>query len=375
VTESLLSPRRCDDSSIAGDEIHAVRVLHIVTSSALAGIERHVLRTVIELRKLGCLAEIACPRSAIDLRAQAAAAGVPVYPPIRLRRTARPAIIHVHDGRAAVIGSALVALRGARLVRTQHFVVPAAVTRAGWRRDISMALHRRINRRVEAYVAVSRAALEASLSRREIDADKAVVIAPGVGLPPVESVNRAKLLREAATCPLVASVGRLEPERRFDVFVDAMPLVRRRVGDCRFLIVGAGSQELGLKRRAHDLGVDDALTWSGWLADPAPSYMGGHAYINTAPMEGFGMALAEAMSFALPVVTTKSGASSELVDDGASGYLIPPGDPAALAEAICSLVTSPARAATMGERGREISARYSYERTARQTLELYRSIL
>ncbi len=200
------------------------------------------------------------------------------------------------------------------------------------------------------------------------------MIASGIDLPSPALVQEARDCRRRATDPLVAAVGRLERERRFDVFLEAIALVRRELPACRFVIAGAGSQEGELKQLASRLGLTDALQWAGWLPDPSSVFMRAHVYANPIPLEGFGMATAEAMAFGVPVVTTSSGAAKELVDPGVSGHVVPPGNPAALAEAICSLVAHPARAAEMGERACERARRYSFENTAGQTLDLYRSL-
>src|SRR5205085_8506216 len=126
--------------------------------------------------------------------------------------------------------------------------------------------------------------------------------------------------------PLVASVGRLEPERRFDVLLDAIAHVRSAAPNCHFVIAGSGSLEAELKRRASVLGVEDVITWTGWVRDVHTVFMRSHLYVNTLPYEGFGMATAEAMGFALPVIATSSGASTELVEHGITGYLVPPED-------------------------------------------------
>ena len=100
-----------------------------------------------------------------------------------------------------------------------------------------------------------------------------------------------------------------------------------------------------------------------------------HVYVNTWPWEGFGMATAEAMGLALPVVAVDSGASSEMVDPGITGFLVPPGDAPALSAALSRVLLDPDRAAEMGEAGRRRAlALYGVQRTARDTLALYRRV-
>src|SRR5205807_9496158 len=139
------------------------------------------------------------------------------------------------------------------LVRTQHFVLPATATRSGWRKVASVSLHRWLNRRVSGYIAVSQAALDAAVRRGEIDRARTAVIAPGIDLPSADALAQARNQRQEIAAPLVAAVGRLEAERRFDVFLEASALVQRELPDCRFVIAGTGSQEEKLKLLAARL--------------------------------------------------------------------------------------------------------------------------
>ena len=145
---------------------HRFGVLHIVSGTGFAGIERHVLRLARGLSRRNVDVTIACPPTATRLREEAADAGIRVIPPESAPRTAwltglgrwipgSPRIVHVHDGLAAVAGWRIAGRRRAQFVRSQHFVLPASAERSGWRRAASFALHRRINADVDALVAVS----------------------------------------------------------------------------------------------------------------------------------------------------------------------------------------------------------------------------
>ncbi|MGB9184641.1 MAG: glycosyltransferase family 4 protein [Solirubrobacteraceae bacterium] len=356
-------------------EATGLRVLHILGSNAFAGTERHALHLVMELRELGCAAELVCRPSAASLRTEARASRVPVHPVVRGAGIRRPAIVHVHDGRSAILGLLLARTARALFVRTQHFVRPASVEREGWRRSSSVMLHRSLNRRLDGYIAVSQAVADAARKRRDTDGVPTAVIPPGIRLAADHVVAMSRAGREQSRFPIVTSVGRLEAERRFDVLIEAIPRVLRAVPDCRFVIAGSGSAEADLKRRARELGAADAVTWTGWLPEIAPVLRESHVYVNTWPWEGFGMATAEAMGFALPVIAASSGASIELVKDGVTGRLVPPEDPVALAVTICELVRDLPQAAAMGAAGRAraVSA-YSVRQTAVSTLAFYQRL-
>jgi glycosyltransferase involved in cell wall biosynthesis len=351
-------------------------VLHILSSSAFAGLERHALRLVAELRELGCLAELACPSSAEMLRREAIRREVPLRVGLGAAVKTSPSIIHVHDGRSAIFGLILSQVRRSYFLRTQHFVQTASATRREPRRTMSLVFQRLLNHQVDGFIGVSSAVVHAARSRHEIGAAPVVVIPAGVVIPDDRVVAEARMTRVRAPCPVVLSAGRLEPERRFDVLLDAIPAVLNAAPNCRFLIAGSGSHEVKLRRQAAALGIEDALIWAGWMPELDRAFAQSHVYVNTWPFEGFGMATAEAMGWAIAVVATRSGASPELVQHGENGYLVPPTDPSALAGAITQLVIDPRRAASMGDDGRRRAIqRYSAQATASSMLRFYEDVM
>jgi glycosyltransferase involved in cell wall biosynthesis len=92
--------------------------------------------------------------------------------------------------------------------------------------------------------------------------------------------------------------------------------------------------------------------------------------------EGFGIAIVEAMAAGRPVVASNTGGIPEIVADGDTGLLVPPGNPTALAEAIASLLSDPARARAMGARGRQrVRERFLVETAVQRHQKLYESLL
>jgi len=155
--------------------------------------------------------------------------------------------------------------------------------------------------------------------------------------------------------------------------IRAIAPVLRLVPDVRFVIAGSGTAEARLRTLAATLGVDEALTWTGWLPGIDEVLAAGDVYVNTSPDEGFGMATVEAMAFGLPVVVTTSAASAELVQGGA-GAAIPPDDPGLLAQAICELLTDRSLAERIAREARVAAQRYSIQATASLTLNFYQQL-
>lgn len=143
----------------------------------------------------------------------------------------------------------------------------------------------------------------------------------------------------------VLYVGRVEQTSRWkglQVLVDALPRLRDLVPDARLTIVGDGDDVVPLQKRAAELGVADLIDWAGQVDHSAlPAYYR-RAGVTVLPSlteaESFGMALAEAIACGCPVVGSAVGGIPFVVRDGVDGRLVPPGDPAALADGLAAVL-------------------------------------
>jgi glycosyltransferase involved in cell wall biosynthesis len=144
----------------------------------------------------------------------------------------------------------------------------------------------------------------------------------------------------------VASVGYLTEGRGQDVALRALPLVRRRFPDVRYVIAGdpfprAQDQAYRerLERLAAELGVGDAVVFVGHVEPAADVYAAADAVVNPARFnEPFGRVPFEAAVAGLPAVVTRVGAVPELLRDGESALIVPPEDPEALGQALGRLL-------------------------------------
>jgi glycosyltransferase involved in cell wall biosynthesis len=128
---------------------------------------------------------------------------------------------------------------------------------------------------------------------------------------------------------------------------------------------------VGLKRRAAQLGLGDRLYFAGQRED-VPRLMAACDVVchATRVPEPFGMVLIEAMAQSRPVIATRGGGPSEVVEDGATGLLVPPDDAPAMADAMRLLAADPKRRCAMGEAGlQRVKARFSSEAMASRLLQ------
>ena len=235
-----------------------------------------------------------------------------------------------------------------------------------------------------------RIVVNAEAVRRYLIADgyapeKVVVIHTGIDLSRFRTRRGdGRLRRELGLpphAPLVAVFARLIRLKGLERFLEAASLLAPRVPDARFLVVG-GEHESDptypseLKRYAARLGLGDRVMFTGFRLD-IPEILS-EITVSALPSfsEGLSNSILEAMAAGVPVVATHVGGNAEAVQDGVTGFLVPPQDAPALAHAIGQLLENPELAARFGAAARERMVRhFSMERYVRETDGLYSALL
>jgi L-malate glycosyltransferase len=209
------------------------------------------------------------------------------------------------------------------------------------------------------------------------------VIPNGIVVPRHSEAHSAAIREEFAIepdAPIVAVVCRLNSGKGLEYFLDAVPSVRERFPNARFMIIGDSIVEPeykgDLQQYAHRLNISDRVIFTGERSDV--SAILGQVTMSVLPSlsEGLSNSLMEAMAAGLPVVATDVGGNPEIVSDGETGILVPPKDAAALSQAMIRVLESSELARRFGEAGRErVMRNFSLESTVKQTEELYRNLL
>jgi glycosyltransferase involved in cell wall biosynthesis len=172
----------------------------------------------------------------------------------------------------------------------------------------------------------------------------------------------------------VLCVGRLVPFKGQSLLIEAIASLRRSGSDARLTLIGDGPSRVDLERRAHELGLDDAVTVAGAVGQDEirSHYAAASAFCLPSFAEGVPVVLMEAMAMRLPVVTTRVMGISELVDDGDSGLLIRPGRIDELTAALGRLARDPELRGRLGDRGREkVVAEFDVRDSGAQLAQLF----
>ena len=172
--------------------------------------------------------------------------------------------------------------------------------------------------------------------------------------------------------PRLLCVGRLIPIKGHLVLLRALAQARARVPGVTLAVAGRGPLEPALKTYARALGLEGAVDFLGFVSPVQKAIEDAAIVVVPSLGEGFGMVALEAMERARPVIVSAVGGLPEIVVDGETGIVVPPGDAEALAEAIVRLAGDLDAAAAMGRRARERAlAEFPPERSVARIEELY----
>lgn len=132
----------------------------------------------------------------------------------------------------------------------------------------------------------------------------------------------------------ICAIGKLTPYKGYDVLLEAVGRAGPRLGKWSLRIVGDGPQRPALERAARRLGIDEQISFLGFVENPYPELRASSLFVQPSRFEGFGVTIVEALALRVPVVATASGGPEDVLDGGRYGLLVPPGDADALAAAI-----------------------------------------
>jgi glycosyltransferase involved in cell wall biosynthesis len=241
------------------------------------------------------------------------------------------------------------------------------------------ALDRRMLRRMDAVVCVS-AGQAAKVARTGIARDRLHVIHNSVDPARFRdggAAGRAILegLFASPRSAIIAGIGRQSPEKGFDQLVDAARLLVRDDDRVGIVLVGDGPDRPMLEALVRASKLESNVVFAGFRTDVDRLLPGADILAQASHTEGLPNVVLEASAAGLAVVATDVGGTSEIIEDGVNGFLVPVADPPALARRLLDLVRSPELRQQMGDRGRDlVRARFSFARQAAAYEELFAKV-
>jgi glycosyltransferase involved in cell wall biosynthesis len=287
----------------------------------------------------------------------------------------KPDVVHAHGSRSAFYARIADPHAVDRCLYSVHGI---HIDKAGsqLRRWVLRRVERSLRGRTAAWVTGCRSDVVKGASLGVLDGAATIVVYNGVppAPPPVLGGMRSRLGLAAST-PVVLSVGRLTAPKDQATLLRAWALVRTHRSDAVLALRGGGEMESRLRALASDLDLGESLRFVEPLPDLALAYADADLFALSSLWEGLPYVVLEAMAHGLPVASTNVDGIPEAVEHGVSGLVVPPRDPAALADAILRLLGDPAMRARMGEAGQRIvRERFGLERMADELVAVYRDI-
>jgi glycosyltransferase involved in cell wall biosynthesis len=177
-----------------------------------------------------------------------------------------------------------------------------------------------------------------------------------------------------ADAPVVGSVGRLTEQKGYAFLLRAAPLVLAARPEARFLIVGSGELAGELSALAGELGISDRVVFAGPRNDVEELLGVLDVFVSSSLWEGLPTTVLESMAAGVAVAATDIPGTRDLIEDGVSGWLAPPGDARGLADAILAALRQPDQRAARAARAREAARAFSIQSVAGRYVDLYRRL-
>ena len=237
-------------------------------------------------------------------------------------------------------------------------------------------LNRRLAPLTDAFIAVAHSHAQYLAEHEGRPPNRICVIPNGVDTerfrPQPKNTALAEQLGIPSGAPVVGIVAALRPEKNHELFLSAARLVRQTRPDAVFLIVGDGVRRAWLEQQAASLGLADRVIFTGNRPDVPEVLSLLDVFVLSSHMEANPISILEAMAAGKPVVATQVGSIPENVQEGQTGFLVPPGDAASMAERVLWLLSQPEQSAQIGQKAREHVLRRG---SIQQTVAGYENLL
>ncbi len=245
----------------------------------------------------------------------------------------------------------------------------------GWfRLDSPNSLQRQVMGSADWYSTCSHASARTMLRNFPGIASRTSVIVNGIDLP-----EEATTPMPPASAPVLLCIGRHHLDQKgFDVALAAMPAILGRHPDARLVIAGDGQDRPRLLELASELSLSAHVDFPGWVHPDRVQALIGRCSLMIVPsrFDPFGLVAAEAGAASRACVASDVNGLAEIVEDEVTGRLVPPEDPAAIAEATIELLDDPEKLQAMGEAARgRVERLFRFDRFSREYEDLYSRLI
>jgi glycosyltransferase involved in cell wall biosynthesis len=344
-----------------------VRVAFCIDNMGIGGTELNALRTAERLDRSRFDVSVVCLQGQGPLLARYREQGIPVLTlPLgrlhgitALRQGTRLArhlvrqridIVHSHD-----VYNNIFATAWARVART-----PVVIASRRWWDDVPRTALRVVNkyayRFADCVIANSQTVADLVVTEDRVHSERVAVVSNFVDesafVPPARDSSAGSLLANLGVpggSLVVGCVAGLRPVKDHESLITAMATLRPRWPSLRLVLVGEGEARRSLERLMRQLGLTEVVHFAGFIPNEHNLHHLFDISVLCSVTEAFPNTIVEAMAAGTPVVATRVGGVVDAVVDGETGFLVPPGRPAAVAAAIEQLLVDPIRRRALGE--------------------------
>lgn len=293
---------------------------------------------------------------------------------IKLLKQFKPDIVHTHSSKAGILGRlAAYSLNVPVIIHSPHGHVFYGYFK-GAKNHIFILIERWVAHFTTRLVTLTRRGKEEHLQFKIAPPGKFTVIPCGISIPEFQNHQKNGLFRKQLGFTskdfVIGWIGRLVPIKGCEHFIKACAQVKKVYPNTKFLIVGDGELRTSLENLSKQLGLTSCLKFTGMRQDIPDILASLDLFVHTSLNEGLGRVILEAMAAEVPVIATQVGGVPDIVRDRQTGFLVPPGNPAALTRTIC-LVMQNCSTKKFTQRAKSLVQSYSTEKMVGRFERLY----
>ena len=292
----------------------------------------------------------------------------------------KPDIVHTHSSKGGILGRLAAKLCGvSNIVHTPHgHVFYGHFGRVASK--VFLWVERIFAKFTDRLIALTNGEKNDYMEMSVCSTEKLVTIHSGVDLQQFLNANGNGLEKRRSLGleqheAVIGFVGWLLPIKGPDYLLKAMDYVWPEQPETTLVMVGKGDLDVDLRAEALRKNVNGKVKFLGWREDINELMPVFDMLVLPSLNEGMGRVLVEAMAAGKPVVASRAGGIPDLVQDGQTGYLVPPADEKALADAILKLLNDSDEAKLMGQRGKELCQRFSLQAMIEKLDDLYAGLI
>lgn len=299
-------------------------------------------------------------------------------------RHERPNILHTNSSKAGIIGALISRMLGVQCIFTTH----------GWafnesrnvlERKLLWILHWITILLSHKTITVSDA-LKQQMVHAPFAARKLSVVKNGIRPPNFKSKREARNMLTEYSAPLkirteskknlswIGTISELHKTKGLPYMIEAMAKLKLTHPNCVFVIIGGGTERAMLEKRIREKHLEDTIFLLGFMKDASRYLPAFDIFTLTSISEALSYALLEAGAASLPVVATRVGGIPEIIQNGESGFLVPPRDPKSIQKALATLLNEPKKQKEFGNAlKKHVESEFSQTKMVSETLQHYQT--